>query len=95
MTTDERFAAFDAAHPEVYELFKRYTVQLWVAGRKRYSADAICHRIRWYYAVNPGKDDGFKLNNNYSSRLARKLVAEEPDMAGFFEFRVLRAKEES
>jgi hypothetical protein len=89
---DARFVEFDAAHPEVYDLFKRFALELLGRGRERYSADAILHRIRWHYAVNPGKEfDGFKINDHFSSRYARKLAAEDVRFAEFFEFRVLRS----
>lgn len=88
---DAQFARFDAAHPEVYELFQRFSGELLGRGRAHYSADAILHRIRWHYAVNVDHDGGFKINNNFSSRYARKLAADDQRFAEFFEFRVLRS----
>jgi hypothetical protein len=89
-TIDARFAAFDAAHPEVWDLFRRFAGELLASGRERYSADAILHRVRWHYAVNAERDEGFKINDHFSSRYARKLRESDERFADFFEFRRLR-----
>ena len=89
---DARFATFDTEHPEVWALFRRFACELLAAGRSRGSSDQICHRIRWETAVNPGHDSGFKINDHFTSRYARKLVASDSRFADFFEFRRLAAK---
>lgn len=87
----ERFAEFDAANPEVWELFKRFARQARDAGRGRYSADAILHRIRWHVAIETRSNDGFKINDHFSAMYARKLIAEDRTFAGFFETRVRKS----
>jgi hypothetical protein len=83
----ERFAAFDAAHPEVWDWFVIFAHELRNAGAKRGSADAILHRVRWETRVR-GKDArGFKINNDFTRHYALKLATANPAFAGFFEFR--------
>lgn len=53
---------------------------------KRYSADAILHRIRWHFTVER-RDRAFKVNNNWSSILARWWLSRHPEYEGFFELR--------
>lgn len=89
-TIQERFEEFDAANPQIYRLFSRFAVAALESGRKRYSADAILHRIRWFVDIETQGDESFKLNNNFSSRYARKLAAEDERFQTFFEFRVLK-----
>lgn len=96
-TIDTRFAAFDALHPEVYTLFKRFAQELLDRGARRGSADMVMHRIRWETAAgakptDPGRPT-FKLDNNFSSRYARKLAAEDPRFESFFTFRRLHGQE--
>lgn len=92
MSLDERFTAYDEAHPEIYKAFKRLATDLLLRGRQRYGAGAIFEVIRYERALQGGvEDDGFKLNNSMRSRFARKLVAEDPRFDGFFEFRTLRS----
>lgn len=87
---DAEFAAFDAERPDVFALFRNYAHQIKAAGFTRYSADALCHKIRWHNRIDKGDRD-FALSDHWTSRYARKLIALEPEFAGFFELRVLRS----
>jgi hypothetical protein len=86
------FETFDRDHPEVYRLFVQLANQMRDAGRKRYSADAILHRIRWHFDVNTHRRGGFKINDHFSSRYARKLIAQDPTFDGFFTLKELKRK---
>lgn len=86
---DDRFTAFHKAHPEVYELFRQYAEKALATGFERFSADMICHRIRWYHHIDKGDRD-FTINDHYTSRYARLLMAADARFAGFFETRKLR-----
>mgnify|MGYP000894168120 CR=1 FL=1 len=55
----ERFAEFDAAHPEVYAAFAKFAAQMRARGYTHYSADGIMHIVRYHAAVNPERDGGF------------------------------------
>lgn len=84
----ERFAEFDAANPEFYELYIQYARELRAAGHKRGSSDAICHRIRWHTLFKPVGKEPFKVTNDYTAHYARKLVRDYPEeFEGFFTFR--------
>ena len=89
-TIADQFAAFDQAHPEVYQAFAKFAAQMRARGYTHYSADGIMHIVRYHAAVNPERDGGFKINNNFVALYARKLVAADPSFAGFFAFRVRR-----
>lgn len=61
-------------------------------GFAHYGIAALFEAARYTYALRVGPDaEGFKLNNNWRSRLARDLMAEYPELEGFFELRELRA----
>jgi hypothetical protein len=85
-TPAERAAAWLERNPAVWELFVRFAGEAKDAGLSRFSADAILHRIRWFVAVQTRGDD-FKVNNDWAAYMARKLMAERPEFAGFFELR--------
>ncbi len=90
LSHDEAFRAFHAANPQVYDLFRALTWQMVRAGRAKVGAKMIWERLRWEYALRT--DDGaYRLNNNYTSRYARLLMANEPALAGVFETRELRS----
>ena len=82
----EAFKAYHAAHPKVWFLFKLYTEAAIASGRPSYSADAICHRIRWYSEIE-SCDDSVKLNNNFTAYYARLFMVKFPQHDGFFNLR--------
>lgn len=88
-----------AEHPpgipdHIRELFEHLAFRVIATGRRRYSARAILHRIRWEHEIEYGDTD-FKVNNNYSARLARWFMAKHPHTAGFFELRERHDEEDS
>ncbi len=88
----EQFQRFDALHPEIYEEFRQIALDLLQRGRSHYGSKAILEVIR-YHRILSGKSEteAFKINNNYSSRYARKLVEEDDRFGAFFELRELRS----
>lgn len=90
-TIQERFAAFHAANPHVYDRLRRLALELVRAGHKRIGIGMLFEVVRWSAMTTRG-DDVYKLNNNHRSRYARLLVDNEPELATAFELRDLRAK---
>jgi hypothetical protein len=86
-TIDARFAEFDEAHPEVWKAFVGFANDLINAGYTHGSAEMIYQRIRWETALNAERDGGWKLNDHFRSRYARKLAAADSRFSEFFEFR--------
>ena len=60
-------------------------------GITRWSADAMFHVLRWETAVTTGDHD-LKINNNYSSLAARDLMFDYPELRGYFQTRVRKAR---
>ena len=77
-----RFRAFDAAHPEVYRMFRAYAVELRNAGAERAGAKLIWERMRWEKRI--GNLRGVSLNNDYTCCYARLLAENEPETFGEF-----------
>ena len=86
------FLEYDQARPEVWEAFKRYTLQAVSAGR-RMGAKAVAERVRWEMAVEKG-DDGFRLNNNAVAFYARRFMAQFPQHGEVFRLRERRETQE-
>lgn len=89
---DQRFDDWIAKNYRVYEKFVEIARLLKSEGRTHWSADAICHVCRWELRLAMTKEGGFRLNDHFVSRLARKSMDENPDLAGFFETRKLRER---
>lgn len=85
----QNFEVFHAEHPEVYELFRRFTHIMIDRGFENGSAKLIFERIRWETAIELRRDP-VKLNNNYTSRYARMFENQYPQHRGFFRMRKLQ-----
>lgn len=86
-------AAFEAwlrDNPRMWDLFVGFTQRVIAAGFRHYSADAICHRIRWHVDVEVIDPGGWKINNNHVAYLARRFEKFYPQHAGFFRLRERR-----
>ena len=94
LTTEEGFRAWllTAEGLRISSEFIRLARALKDRGCQRYGAKAVCEYIRFNRALKEGRD-GFKLNNNVTSRLARWAMQTYPDLAGFFETRTLTAND--
>lgn len=85
-TTQERFDSFDALNPHVYQALVRMALKMRRTGRKHYGMRALLEVLRWQWAIQTQGED-LKLNNNYTPYYARKLMQNNPELAGFFKLR--------
>ena len=92
---DLEFLQFLRDNPTVYPQFRLLAVKLKAKGINRWGAKAIWEVLRYEMALKSvTTGEKYALNNNYVSRLARKLMTEEAeDFAGFFEIRTLKGGE--
>lgn len=93
-TIQERFDRWIADHPDVWALYREFATRLRDQGKRRYGSKAIVEDIRYHCRTTahdrPGKKE-FIINNDFTSRLARKLIAEDASFLEFFELRSLKA----
>lgn len=90
-TITTRFLAFHAENPEVYRRLRLFARQAKRAGARRIGMKLLWERLRWYSRVETKGEEPFQLNNDFTSRYARLLEKQEPDLAELFETRELRA----
>lgn len=91
MNQTEMFGAHEPIGPDgipddVAVMFEQLAMQINKSGFRRYSADAILHRIRWHYHIERG-DREFKCNDHWTAPLARWFLDRHPALDGFFETR--------
>lgn len=84
--TKENFEIYDQKHPDIYELFKHFALQI-AKRKKTYSAKSIFHRVRWETLIGGDVDD-YKIDDGWISHYARKFVKEFPEHESLFNFRV-------
>jgi len=94
LTIEERFQNFDSANPHIYQLIERMAIDLAIRGHRRIGIKMIWETLRYRYAVQStgDGDDAYHLNNIYTSRYARKLTQQHPDLAARIELRELKAE---
>lgn len=85
-TPQERFDRFHELNPHVYEALRVLARDLVRAGRQRLGINMLVEVLRWQRMLRTEGDD-YKLNNNYAPFYARKLMADDPYLAGVFETR--------
>lgn len=92
LSIQERFQAFHEANPWVCRMLVKMTRELIEKGHKRVGMKMLFECLRWQYmrqTVDP--NSSFLLNNSFSSRYSRLVQEQEPDLAGVFEVRTLKA----
>lgn len=83
----EQVTAFHEQHPEVWDLFVRFSFDVIKRGFNNYSVNAIFERIRWEKDMGGDGVNQFKLNNNYRAFYARRFMKLYPEHEGFFRTR--------
>lgn len=86
-----KFEQFHAANPLVYELVKKYTLDVIATGRDTFSMTSIFERIRWYTDIETTGED-FKINQNFIPYYSRMFMSDHPQHEGFFRIRALGRK---
>jgi hypothetical protein len=71
---------------EVYGLFKQFATKWKEAGNDKCSASLILNRLRWETGIK-GRYCGFKVSNDHGPLLARQLIQDNPEFAGFFDLK--------
>lgn len=92
---DDGFAAFHARNPHVYAALVRLARRALVNGHAAVGMKHLWEVMRWELhtsTVRGPADDDFRLNNNWTSRYARLIASEHPELACLFEFRRLRSR---
>lgn len=89
MSIQERYEIWRDANPWVVPALGRLLTDWSKQGQKRVGVKAAAEWLRLEYAYRLRSQD-FAVNNSYTSRLARDLIAEFPHLAGVIETRELR-----
>lgn len=83
----EQCNRFHVEHPEVWDLFVRFTFEMINRGYKHYSAKGVFERIRWEKDAGGDGVTQFKLGNNYTPFYSRRFMKMYPEYDGFFRLR--------
>ena len=86
-----KFKAYDAENPQIWNDFKKYTLEAVEKGFTHFSAEFVFNIIRWQTATRGSGE--YKVNNNYKPWYSRKFMMEFPDHKGLFQLRKSKAEE--
>lgn len=88
----EEFLSYLPENLHVWGRFEDEAYQVWLTGRKHYSARTIIEVIR-HNSLISDNDGEFKINNNNAPDFSRLLMLKYPQMDGFFETRKQKGSE--
>lgn len=92
LSLDACFARFHTNHPEVYRGLVALAREAKQAGQTRVGIGMLFEVLRWQRVVAGDDHETFLLNNNYRSRYARLIMANERDLDDIFATRDLPSK---
>lgn len=78
---------FHSKHPEVWDLFVKFSFKMIERGFTHYSVAAVWERIRWEKDAGGDGQSEFKLNNNHKAFYVRRFHRQYPQHDGFFRTR--------
>lgn len=81
-----QFETYHSINPSVYTKLVDLAREVKSKGRVCYAIEPLFARLRWHFEFET-EGDSFKLNNNFTSRYARLIMENEPDLRGFFRTR--------
>lgn len=83
---DRAFIEFDAENPEIFERLKTMALRLKERGFQHYGLRCLWEALRYDLSIETtGKQ--YKLCDHLPPYFARKIMAEVPELDGFFETR--------
>ena len=82
----EDFAAWLKENFSIWEAFEREANRVWYSGRHHYAANTIIEHLR-HETLLADKNAEFKMNDRWTSSIARLYVLMHEDRAELFEFR--------
>ena len=83
-----RFERFHQDNPDVYRSLVLLTRQVMERNKSRKIGIGMMYEVlRWQYYINSDAQEDYKLPNEYRACYARKIMAQESDLAGCFNTR--------
>ena len=90
----ERFADFHVQNPDVYQAIVEIARVMKGRGIHKMGIALIFERLRWLHYIDTKGAEPFKLSNSFRAEYSRLIMQQEPSLAGFFEIRELRRKQD-
>lgn len=87
---EEKYRRWLHGHQAVFALFEKFALEM-LDKRRRFGIGMLAERVRWECASTFTKDaEGYKINNNYRSYIARDLIRRHPALHDLIETRAIK-----
>jgi len=77
------------SHPKAMALFLKFAREM-VFQKRKFGIGLLTERIRWQYKIEGKRAKEYKINNCHRSYIARWLIAKDPAIEDYMEFRKVR-----
>lgn len=84
---EQRALKWASENRETVGKFFEFADQAWASGTRPIGAKLIVERMRWSHLIEKKSSEEFKINNSYTSHLARLYIKAHPERASLFRFR--------
>jgi hypothetical protein len=84
-----RFVKFHQDNPQVYDALVDMAREWKQSGNDKCSMKMLFEILRWQYGIRTNTSEPFALSNDFTSRYARLIAANESDLSELFYFRNL------
>lgn len=92
-TIQGRFLQFHKLNPWVYKTLCTLARRMLAKGHQKIGVKMIWEVLRWHhYERTTDLQTDYHLDNRYTSRYARLIMSQEPDLKGVFETRKLTSE---
>ncbi len=88
---EEAFREFHTNNPKVYMFFSEQCFRAIRRGKNKISSKQLLGYIRWEVSLETNSDDGFKINDAFTSHYSRLFAKDYPEHEDIFNFRELRS----
>ena len=83
----------DGPGKQVFPLFERFALEM-LGKKRRFGIALLAERCRWECMTTWESDeDGYKINNNHRSYIARDLLRLYPELEPYLSIRCVREEE--
>jgi hypothetical protein len=90
LSIQQAFEEWLINNPKVFGIFLGFAREVQATGKTHYGIAAITERVRWFVNIE-SVGESFKINNNFRSRMVRRLVEEDPSLSNLFQTRKLKS----
>lgn len=76
------------SHPKAMALFLKFAREM-VFQKRKFGIGLLTERVRWQYKIEGKRAQDYKINNSFRAYFSRWLIAKDPQIESYMEFRAV------